>query len=571
MSSYDEYPWRPKTHDIPTDPGVYKYLDQNGTVIYVGKAKNLKNRITSYFSGKTQDAKTLIMLQNAKSVEWTVVSSELEALLLEFTWINEFNPKYNVIFRDDKSYPYLAMTNDEFARVFITRERKMKNVKYFGPYPKVYALKDTFNLFQKAFKFRSCRKAIYNKAASENRPCLLGFINNCTAPCVGAISKAQYDENLKELISFLNGNTKGTVSRLKNSMKSASATLDFENAAKFRDQLLSIDSLMQKTSVMLSDSQSVDVFGLYFSPLQSTVHMFTIRHGRTIKERQFIIDNADSEKDLIKSLLFEVYITAKQALIEYPREIIVPVLPDDLDYITALISEEAQHKVKIRVPLRLEKKDLLDYASKNAKNSALLFHKKREKDIVTRSNALNDIQRYLNLKGVPYRLECYDISHLQTTNRVASMVVFEDGMPKKQDYRHFVIKNIYDDRKRDDTQAMHETLTRRLAYLKENAEKKDDSFSKTPDLFIIDGGKPQLGAALLAYKESGLKGLQFCALAKRIEEVFLPNQEDSVLFERGSDALFTFQNIRDEAHRFAITHHRTRRTKAQTTKNPHNL
>jgi len=558
--------WRPKAGEIPTSPGVYRFRDPQGRVIYVGKANSLRARLANYFQPlRSLHERTRRMVLTAASVEWTVVASEFEALQLEFTWIKEFDPQFNVKFRDDKTYPYLAITLGEpVPRVMVTRNKGLKGARYFGPYTKIWAIRETVDLMLKAFPMRSCSDATYKRAEQTGRPCLLGDIGKCAAPCVGRISKEDHKSIALDFASFMAGNDTRYTVELTKKMASASAAMEYEQAARFRDQLAALEAALAKSNVVLSDEVDADIFGIAHDELAAAVQQFIVRGGRIRGVRGWVVDKElDVELgELVETVLQNAYDDA-----EPPREILVPAIPDDAaeleTWLTGLRSQAG--KVALRTAQRGDKAALALTVETNAKNALMLYKTRRSGDFVARSQALTDIQEALGMADAPLRMECYDVSHLSGTNIVASMVVFEDGLARKDQYRRFAIEE-----STDDTDSIYQVLMRRLAYLKEpeavvveddEGEKRRKKFSYPPQLLIVDGGQPQVAAAQRALDDSGVSGIQLVGIAKRLEEIWLPDSDYPVILPRNSDALFLFQRIRDEAHRFAITFQRQKRRK----------
>ncbi|MGM0698251.1 MAG: excinuclease ABC subunit UvrC [Actinomycetota bacterium] len=561
----DPSTYRPATGSIPTSAGVYKFRDPDRRVIYVGKAKNLRNRLNSYFANPAQlHPRTSTMVHTANSVEWTVVDTEVEALQLEWTWINEFNPRFNVMFRDDKSYPYLAITmNDEVPRAFITRGKRRKGVKYFGPFAQVWAIKDTLDLLLKAFPMRTCTAGVYRRAERSGRPCLLGYIDKCAAPCVGQISKDDHKDLARSISDFMSGNTGRFISHRQREMATAAAELDYERAAGLRDEISALQKVLDKSAVVLSVSADCDIFALVTEELEASVQVFHVRQGRIRGQRGWIIERSDDHTpaELTTDYLRQAYSGLDADAI--PKEILVDTLPADLESLEAWLSEQRGSRVTVRVPERGEKKAALETVGKNAKE-ALIQHKlKRSSDLTTRSQALKEIQEHLDLPEAPLRIECIDISHTQGSNVVASLVVFEDGMAKKRDYRHFAI---HGEAAADDTASMYDVVCRRFSrYLEQmTSEEPDERFGYRPSLLVVDGAGPQVAAATRALTDLGIVDISVVGLAKRLEEIWIPDDPFPVILPRNSEGLFLMQRLRDEAHRFAITYHRSKRAKAMT-------
>ncbi len=561
----DPASYRPATGSIPTSAGVYKFRDPDRRVIYVGKAKNLRNRLNSYFSNPALlHPRTSTMVHTAASVEWTVVDTEVEALQLEWTWINEFNPRFNVMFRDDKSYPYLAITmNDEVPRAFITRGKRRKGVRYFGPFAQVWAIRDTLDLLLKAFPMRTCTAGVFRRAERSGRPCLLGYIDKCAAPCVGQISVEGHRQLAQSVADFMSGNTGRFISHRRNEMAAAAAELDYERAARLRDEITALQKVLDKSAVVLSVNADCDVFALVTEELEASVQVFHVRQGRIRGQRGWIIERSDDHAppELTTDYLRQAYTGLDADAI--PREILVDTLPADQESLERWLSEQRGAKVTVRVPERGEKKAVLETVAKNAKE-ALLQHKlKRSSDLTTRSTALKEIQEHLGLPEAPLRIECIDISHTQGSNVVASLVVFEDGLAKKRDYRHFAI---HGEAAADDTASMYDVVSRRFSrYLQALSEEEpDERFGYRPSLFVVDGAAPQVAAATRALADLGIVDISVVGLAKRLEEVWVPDDPFPVILPRNSEGLFLMQRLRDEAHRFAISYHRSKRSKAMT-------
>ena len=560
----DPLSYRPE--NIPTDPGVYRFRTATGKIIYVGKAKNLRSRLSSYFQ-KNLPERTKQMVWSAASVDWTIVKNEIEALQLEFTWIRSESPRFNVVFRDDKSYPYLAVSNkDKYPRLFITRKEKQKDVKYFGPYPHAWALRELYDLVQSSFPIRSCSAGVFNSAKRSGRPCLLGFIDKCAAPCVGKISESDHVQLTKELINFLSEDPSKLMATLTKEMESLSANEEFEKAARIRDRVSALEKISTTNTVVLPDQTDADIFGLYLEEIDAAVTLFLVRKGRILGARSWIVERPDEStaEEIMEKILLNHYLT--EGLEDFPREVLVSYLPESINAVEEIISDRSGHRIEVRVPQRGEKKELHETVIRNSQDALNRYRLKRTSDLSTRTQALAQLQESLEMKEAPLRIECFDISNLQGTQMVASMVVFEDGVPKKSEYRRFEI-NLPENGTLDDTAAINQVLTRRLNRLKiesdldknETDEKLIRKFAYKPQLIIVDGGKPQVSAAARAL--AGFD-ITFCGIAKRLEEVWLPNQKDPIIFPRNSEAMYLIQRIRDEAHRFAITYHRSKRSKA---------
>ena len=559
----DPQSYRPSS--IPTDPGVYRFFDEKGVVIYVGKAKNLKNRLNSYFQKNLQE-KTYRMVNTAVRVDWTVVNTEIEALQLEFTWIKSENPKYNIQFKDDKSYPYLAVSvGEEFPRLFISRAKRRPGVKYFGPYAHAWALRSSFDVIQKLYPIRSCTDSNFSRAVKSKRQCLLGDIGKCSAPCVSWISKEEHQELAKKLVKFVDTNSGDISAALSKDMVAASEKEEFEQAAKIRDQISAIEKSAETSGTFLSENFSADLLATHSEITHSAVTMFSVRHGRVVGSRSWILDRADvlEDESVIAAMISKIY-----SELDAPSEILVDELPDTVEIIEDWLTDKSGHRVTISKPLRGDKLDVINTVKRNA-NQALIQHlSKRSNDAAVSGRALEEIANLLDLPELPLRIECFDISNIQGNHMVASMVVFEDGQIKKSDYRRFAIDDVAGF---DDTRAMHHVLTRRLKrYLAEreidNSEVAElggarPKFAYPPQLIVVDGGAPQVAAAAKALAELGISDIFLCGLAKRLEEVWLPESKEPIIFPRHSEGLYLLQRIRDEAHRFAITFHRSKRSK----------
>ncbi|GAA4197632.1 excinuclease ABC subunit UvrC [Microbacterium oryzae] len=572
----DQLPYKPKPGEIPTNPGVYRFRDANGRVLYVGKAKNLRQRLSNYFAPlHTLHERTRRMVTTAASVEWTVVPTDVDSLQLEYQWIKEFDPPFNVKYRDDKSYPFLAVTlGDEAPRVMVTRNHRIPGAKYFGPYPKIWAVRDTIDLMIKVFPIRTCSDASYKRAMQTGRPCFPGQIGKCGGPCSHRVTIAEHRAMVDDFVAFMNGGDERFTRELTARMKAAAAAMDYEQAAIYRDKLASIDAVLNKSAMVLPDDADADLFGIAEDELSAAVHHFVIRGGRVRGVHSTTIDKEldISGPELVDQILQRVYGDAAPA--DVPRRVLVPTLPPDAEEIEQWLASRRGKRVEVAVAQRGQRAELMRNATLNA-TQALMRHKtRRTSDYAARSQALADLQEALGMDEAPLRIECYDISHLQGTNVVASMVVFEDGLPRKDQYRSFSIAETT-----DDTDSMHQVLTRRLAHLDRPEEAAPDAaelatsdaddvvtapskrrrFAYPPQLLVVDGGQPQVAAAARALRESGHEEIALCGIAKRLEELWLPGEDYPVILPRTSEALYLVQRLRDEAHRFAITHQRKRR------------
>ena len=540
-----------KPKNIPTEPGVYRWRDSKGAVIYVGKAKNLRNRISSYFTTGLAP-RTEAMVGSAQSLDWVIVRNEVEALQLEYAWIKEYDPMFNVRFRDDKSYPYLAISvKDEIPRVFIYRGERRKGIKYFGPFVKTWSIQNSLDHLLRVFPMRSCTTGVFNSAKSSGRPCLLAHINRCAAPCVGQISPVEHQGIVTQLSSFLAGDTKKIMRDLEARMKDASAAQDYERASVLRDDLTALEAVQQKSSVVFTIDTHADLIALAHDELQSAVQVFRVRAGRIVGQYGFIMENPveSTQGSLMVDALMHVYQGATPS--EITTEILVNVSPDEIESVEEILSSARQAKVRIRVPERGDKKTLLQTVYDNALQDLVAHKSKRSTDLVTRSQALAEIQQALGLVQAPLRIECIDVSHISGSQVVASLVVFEDGLPNKKEYRHFNIEN-----PRDDTASINEVVLRRFSATTTSNTRYE------PSLLVIDGGLPQVNAASSALIELGKRDLPVVGLAKRMEELWLPEAKHPIVLPRSSEGLFMLQRLRDEAHRFAITFHRQRRSRS---------
>jgi len=571
---------------IPTDAGVYRFSDAHGTVIYVGKAKNLRQRLNSYFADPAGlHHRTRTMVFTASKVEWTVVQNELEALQLEYTWIKKYDPRFNVKYRDDKTYPWLCVSwSDEFPRVFVGRGSKRRGWRYFGPYGHAWAIRDTVDALLGVFPMRSCSAATFRSAAASGRPCLLGYIDKCSAPCIGRITPEAHREIADDFCAFMGGQTRVIERRLENQMAAASHNMEYERAAVVRDQLGAMRKILERNAIVLQDGTDADVVAMAVDQLEVAVQVFHVRDGRVQGERGWVADRADEgdESTLIEAFLLQLYaeqvspdMTPVERRRAVPPLVLVPALPNGAELMEQLLASERGAKVRIQIPQRGDKRVLLDTVARNA-SEALTRHKtRRASDLTTRNRALEEIQEALGLPTAPLRIECFDISHLQGTETVASMVVFEDGLARRSEYRRFVVRTVSS----NDVGAMTEVLTRRFHRLFEErqllAEVDGDEaaaalidattraprgFAYAPGLLVVDGGAPQVAAAQAVLDGFGVTDIAVCGLAKRLEEVWLPNEEFPLILPRTSEGLYLLQRIRDEAHRFAITHHRGRRS-----------
>ncbi len=582
----DPLSYRPKPGEIPTEPGVYRFRDRNRRVVYVGKAKNLRARLSSYFQDIAGlHPRTATMVTTAASVEWTVVKTEVEALQLEYSWIKEFDPRFNVKYRDDKSYPWLAVTvGEEFPRVMVGRGAKRRGTRYFGPYSHAWAIRETVDILLRVFPMRSCSNGVFKRSQQIGRPCLLGYIDKCAAPCVGNVSAEEHRAIVDDFCEFMAGRTRPFVRRIEKEMYAASDALDFERAARLRDDLAAMEKALEKQAVVLGDGADADVIALAEDPLEVAVQIFYVRGGRIRGQRGWVADRTDGSDtaDLVEGFLLQLYagIQPEEAGDAVPREILVPALPPDLEIFEELLSERRGSRVTIRVPQRGDKKTLQETVARNATQSLALHKTKRASDLTTRNRALAEIAEALDLDEAPLRIECYDVSNLQGTEVVASMVVFEDGLARKSEYRRFVIKTVGGQDGANDVASMHEVITRRFRRLLDEQASSETrvgedgpmlvdpdtgrprKFAYAPGLVVVDGGPPQVAAAQRALDELGIDDIPVCGLAKRLEEVWVPSEEDPVILPRSSEGLYLLQRVRDEAHRFAITHHRSRRSKS---------
>ncbi|GHF09175.1 excinuclease ABC subunit UvrC [Pseudolysinimonas yzui] len=558
----DALEWRPKAGEIPTSPGVYRFRDARGRVLYVGKAINLRQRLSNYFQPmRNLHQRTRAMVLTAAGVEWTVVGSDREALDLEYAWIKEYAPPFNVKFRDDKTYPYLVVTlADEAPRVMVTRNRRIPGARYFGPYPKIWAVRDTIDLMVRAFPIRTCSDSSYKRAMATGRPCFPGQIGRCGGPCSGRVSIGEHRRIVDDFVAFMAHPDRGVVTLLQREMKSAAAAFEYERAAIIRDRLQALENVLERSAVVLSeDASDTDVFGIEHDELAAAVQQFMVRGGRITGTRSWVVD---TEIDVTVGELVEAVVQTAYENDEPPREIVVPKLPDDAAALEAWLGDRrSKGSVALRAAQRGDKAAILQTATMNAKQALALYKMRRTGDYVARTQALTDIQEALGLDEAPLRIECYDVSHLGGTNIVASMVVFEDGLPIKNAYRKFAIREYA-----DDLESLSQVLRRRLTRLSEDeAEPTADDpaprkrFAYRPGLILVDGGEPQVNAAAAVLDELGIDDIPVAGIAKRLEEIWLPGDSFPVILPRNSEALFLIQRIRDEAHRFAITFQRQKR------------
>jgi excinuclease ABC subunit C len=597
---------RPAAGTIPLQPGVYRFRDDRGRVIYVGKAKSLRSRISSYFQDvQNLHPRTRQMVTSAGSVEWTVVTTEVEALQLEYSWIKEFDPRFNVRYRDDKSYPWLAVTlYEEYPRLQVMRGPKKKGVRYFGPYAHAWAIRETLDLLLRVFPARTCSTGVFKRAGQIGRPCLLGYIGKCSAPCVGRVSGAEHREIVEDFCDFMAGSTGRFLKRLEKEMAEAAQAQEYERAARLRDDIGALRRAVEKQTVVLSDGTDADVIAVAEDQLEAAIQVFYVRGGRVRGQRGFVVDKVEdlSTGEVIGQFLTQAYgeddpdpdepverrMEAGNGVVtgdasDVPREVLVPAMPPDAEAISQWLCTLRGTNVVLRVPQRGDKKALLETVERNAKHAFALHKTKRASDLTARSKALAEIQDALGLAQAPLRIECFDVSNLQGTSVVASMVVFEDGLARKSEYRTFAVKGVEG---QDDVASIHEVIRRRFArYIQERqatgeldvAEVGEDApphnpidpetgkprrFAYPPQLVVVDGGAPQVAAAQRALDELGIDDVALCGLAKRLEEVWLPGEPAPVILPRTSEGLYLLQRVRDEAHRFAISFHRKKRSKS---------
>jgi excinuclease ABC subunit C len=612
----DPHAYRPAPGSIPESPGVYRFCDERDRVIYVGKAKNLRSRLNSYFADYAGlHPRTQTMLRSAAAVNWTVVGTEVEALQLEYSWIKQFDPRFNVRYRDDKSYPYLAVTMDEdYPRVMVMRGAKRRGVRYFGPYAHAWAIRDTVDTLLRVFPVRTCSAGVFKRAGQIGRPCLLGYIGKCSAPCVGRIDELSHRHLAEEFCDFMAGQTGKFTRRLEAEMRRASDAEEYERAARLRDDIQALNRALEKQAVVLGGGTDCDVIALAEDQLEAAVQVFYVRGGRVRGQRGWVVDKIEdiSPGELVEQFLGQVYGDdpvageggwsrdgdgdraqrggqrraigdTRRPDAPVPREVLVPELPPDAEALEEWLSARRGGRVRLRVPQRGDKKALLETVARNAAESLALHKTRRASDLTTRSRAMHEIQEALGLDEAPLRIECYDVSNLQGTHVVASMVVFEDGLARKSEYRRFSIRGVDGT---DDVASIHEVISRRFRrYLEEReatgeldvlGDRSEDEpglaeaaarrkFAYPPNLVVVDGGPAQVAAAKRALDELGIDDVSVCGLAKRLEEVWLPDEDGPVIMPRTSEGLYLLQRVRDEAHRFAITYHRKKRSAALTT------
>ncbi|NHC12194.1 excinuclease ABC subunit UvrC [Motilibacter deserti] len=598
----DPASYRPAPGEVPDSPGVYRFRDAHGRVIYVGKAKSLRNRLNNYF----QDVlglhpRTATMVTTAASVEWTVVNTEVEALQLEYSWIKEFDPRFNVKYRDDKSYPSLAVTvSDDYPRLTVMRGPKRKGVRYFGPYAHAWAIRETLDLLLRVFPARTCSNGVFKRASQVGRPCLLGYIDKCSAPCVGKVSAEEHRQIVDDFCDFMAGSTTRFVRRLEQRMQEASDELEFERAARLRDDIGALRRAMEKSAVVLPEGTDADVVAFCEDELEAAVQVFHVRGGRVRGQRGFVVDKVEDVDTpaLVERFVEQFYLDAGN---DVPRELLVPALPEDPTVVAEILQLVRGARVDLRVPQRGDKKALMETVARNAQQALALHKTRRASDLTTRGRALQEIQEALGLESAPLRIECYDVSHTMGDEVVASMVVFEDGLARKSEYRRFAIRGL--NGTSDDVASMHEVITRRFRRYLDERERTGEAgveqgglsaldpvdggapgeaeqpgsgaprgidpetgrprkFAYPPNLVVVDGGPPQVAAAQRALDELGVDDVALCGLAKRLEEVWLPDDDHPVILPRSSEGLYLLQRVRDEAHRFAISFHRQRKAKS---------
>ena len=616
--------YRPSPGSIPESPGVYRFRDSRGTVIYVGKAKSLRSRLNSYFADPAGlHPRTYQMVTTAASVDWVVVGTEVEALQLEYSWIKEYDPRFNVRYRDDKSYPSLAVTlYEEFPQLRVMRGPKKKGVRYFGPYAHAWAIRETLDLLLRVFPARTCSSGVFKRAGQIGRPCLLGYIEKCSAPCVGRVSADEHRQIVEDFCDFMAGKTDQMLRRLEREMRRASEELEFEKAARLRDDIGALQRAMEKQAVVFGDGTDADVVAFADDGLEAAVQVFHVRGGRVRGQRGWVVDKVEDlgVGHLVEQFCLQIY-AGDEAGEPVPREILVPELPPEPAVLEELLSEVRGSRVALRVPQRGDKKSLMQTVKRNAEQAFVQHKLKRASDLTARSKALQEIQDALLLEEAPLRIECYDISHVSGTDIVGSMVVFEDGLARKSEYRRFAVRPGPNGEAPDDTASLAQVLRRRFnRYLDAHAETGDlpeevseaaeasaedgdipdamppapdgsqgeaaapvkqadrgvpigidpatgrpRKFAYPPNLVVVDGGAPQVAAAARVLAELGIDDVALCGLAKRLEEVWIPADDFPLVLPRTSEGLYLLQRVRDEAHRFAITYHRQKRSKRMTT------
>ncbi|KUI33979.1 excinuclease ABC subunit C [Mycobacterium sp. IS-1590] len=586
----DPSTYRPAPGSIPVEPGVYRFRDPHGRVIYVGKAKSLRSRLNSYFADVVNLApRTRQMVMSAGSVEWTVVNTEVEALQLEYNWIKEFDPRFNIRYRDDKSYPVLAVTlNEEYPRLMVYRGARRKGVRYFGPYSHAWAIRETLDLLTRVFPARTCSAGVFKRHRQIDRPCLLGYIDKCSAPCIGRVSAEEHRQIVLDFCDFLAGKTDRLIRDLEHQMNQAAEELDFERAARLRDDIGALKRALEKQAVVFGDGTDADVVAFADDELEAAVQVFHVRGGRVRGQRGWIVEKSGEPGESSQERLVEQFLTqfygdqaelggasdsgGDEATNPVPRQVLVPCLPGNSDELAAWLSQLRGSRVSLRVPQRGDKRALAETVRRNAQD-ALTQHKlKRAGDFTARTAALQSIQDALGLAEAPLRIECIDISHVQGTDVVASLVVFEDGLPRKSDYRHYAIREAAGEGRSDDVASIAEVTRRRFyRHLHDvqhptelSAEGKSRKFAYPPNLFVVDGGAPQVNAAQAVLDELGITDVAVIGLAKRLEEVWVPSEPDPLIMPRNSEGLYLLQRVRDEAHRFAIAYHRSKRSKRMT-------
>lgn len=554
--------WRPRPKEIPDSPGTYLFRDREGRVLYVGKAKSLRGRVPSYF-GAGLGPRTEAMVEAAGSVEWIVTANEVAALQLEFNLIKEHDPRFNVRYRDDKSYPYLAVTlSEEIPRAIVTRGRKRKGDRYYGPYSHAYAIRDTLDLLLRVFPIRSCSKGVFDRARAARRPCLLYDIGRCSAPCVGHVSPQQHRDLVKRFCDFMDGDDRAIIKELRAAMEAASATQEYEWAARARDQIAAVTKVIERQEMVTAATENLDVVAFEGDELEAAFQVFFVRRGRVVGRRGFMVDRVEdlTDEELLASFLQSQYAQGE----ELPHEVLVPLVPAEPGLLIEFLTTRRGSRVDVRVPLRGSKRRLLETVARNAAEAFVGHRLRRASDFDARSRALSALQKELDLPEPPLRIECFDVSNLGPTEVVGSMVVFEDGLPKRSDYRKFRVRTVPG---QDDVASLGEVIGRRFQrYREESAEPRDrkSRFAYEPALVVVDGGKGQLNRAAAAMSEAGVVDIPVVSLAKRFEEVFVPGETEPRIIPRGSEALYLLQRIRDEAHRVAVEYQRRRRSRGMT-------